>query len=83
MKVHSRIQLNLMGGETMFNSDVQLFDNLVLPVFWLEIVSEKIAMSFFDLNSIRFISRPSKTWQRSSTSSWILPSMFFQLCKLS
>lgn len=38
IKVHSRIQLNLMNGETKFNSDVKKFDHLTLPVFWLEIV---------------------------------------------
>lgn len=38
MKVHSRIQLNLMNGETKFNSNVKRFDHLTLPVFWMEIV---------------------------------------------
>lgn len=46
MKVHSRIQLNLMNGETKFNSDVKRFDHLTLPVFWLEIVRLESLSSF-------------------------------------
>lgn len=54
MKVNSRIQLNLVGGETMYNSDIKLFDNLVLPIFWIEIVSypKSFKWSFIDKNFI-------------------------------
>lgn len=39
MKVDSRVQLNLMLGSLKFNSKLKPFEDTVIPVFWLEIVS--------------------------------------------
>lgn len=42
MEVYSRIQLNLMMGETKFNSQIKMFENRVYPVFWVQIAIEKL-----------------------------------------
>lgn len=42
MEVYSRIQLNLMMGETKFNSQVKKFENRVYPVLWVQIAIEKL-----------------------------------------
>lgn len=54
IRVKSRMQLNLVCGETKFNADVQRFDGMTVPVIWIEIVScdsnksgEKVLMFFF------------------------------------
>lgn len=39
MRAHSRMQLNLLVGKTKFNSDVTQFQNTVIPIVWMEIVS--------------------------------------------
>jgi hypothetical protein len=39
MKVNTRAQLNLLIDETKFNTGIKKFDNTVLPVIWMEIVS--------------------------------------------
>jgi hypothetical protein len=39
IKAASRLQLNLINGETKFNSDVKKFDHLTLPVLWIEAVN--------------------------------------------
>ncbi|CAO1422491.1 unnamed protein product [Diamesa tonsa] len=42
MEVYSRIQLNLMMGETQFNSKIKVFENRVFPVLWVQIAIEKL-----------------------------------------
>ena len=42
MEVYSRIQLNLMMGETKFNNKIKLFENRVFPVLWVQIAIEKL-----------------------------------------
>ena len=44
MKVNTRAQLNLLIDETKFNSQIKKFDNMVIPVIWLEIVSDSCAL---------------------------------------
>jgi hypothetical protein len=44
VKVYTRMQVNLMNGETKFNSNVKAFDHLTLPVFWIEIVRIKFKL---------------------------------------
>lgn len=42
MRVHSRIQINLLMDTTKFNSRTRPYDNIVLPVVWLEIAVERL-----------------------------------------
>lgn len=39
IKITSRIQLNVMNGETKFNTQVKKFDHLTIPILWIECVS--------------------------------------------
>jgi hypothetical protein len=32
------MQLNLVNGETKFNGKIKAFDDVTLPVFWIELV---------------------------------------------
>lgn len=54
IKMNSRIQLNLMTGETQFNSDVKPFDNLALPVFWMELTIEKLTFRLIFILKMAF-----------------------------
>ncbi|CRK92365.1 CLUMA_CG005909, isoform A [Clunio marinus] len=58
IKVHTRIQLNLMCGETMFNGNIKRFDNLILPVVWMEIAIEKLTPSLDVILKMCFIYLP-------------------------
>lgn len=42
MRVHSRLQINLLLDKTKFNSRVKPFDNIVLPIMWIEISVEQL-----------------------------------------
>ena len=42
MRVHSRIQINLLMDTTKFNSRTKPYDNIVLPVVWMEIAVERL-----------------------------------------
>lgn len=54
MKVHSRIQLNLLLDKSKFNSRVKPFDNIVLPIVWLEISVEKLTPGLIILLHLLF-----------------------------
>lgn len=54
MKVHSRIQLNLLLEKTKFNSRVKPFDNIVLPIVWLEISVERLTPGLIILLHLLF-----------------------------
>lgn len=42
MRVHSRIQINLLMDSTRFNSRLKPFENVVIPIVWMEIAVEKL-----------------------------------------
>lgn len=42
MRVHSRVQINLLMDGTKFNSQVRPYENLVLPIVWMEIAVERL-----------------------------------------
>lgn len=42
MRVHSRIQINLLMDSIRFNSQLKPFENTVIPIVWMEIAVEKL-----------------------------------------
>lgn len=37
-----RVQVNMVMAQTKFNDDIKKFNNLVIPIFFVEIIVEKI-----------------------------------------
>lgn len=54
MRVHSRLQINLLLEKTKFNSRVKPFDNIVLPIVWLEISVDKLTPGLITLLHLLF-----------------------------
>lgn len=54
MKVHSRIQINLLLDKTKFDRRVKPFDNIVLPIVWLEISVDKLTPGLIVLLHLLF-----------------------------
>lgn len=54
MRVHSRVQINLLMDETKFNSRVRPYENLVLPVVWMEIGVERLTPGLIVLLQLLF-----------------------------
>lgn len=44
IEANIRVQVNLVMGETKFNDDIKRFDNSVLPIFFVEIIVERIPL---------------------------------------
>ncbi|CAG9807146.1 unnamed protein product [Chironomus riparius] len=58
IKITSRIQLNLMNGETKFNTQVKRFDHLTVPIVWIECAVERLQFSLNIILIIAFIILP-------------------------
>lgn len=43
MRVHSRIQLNLLMDKTKFNTRVKPFEDVVIPIVWMEIAVDGLS----------------------------------------
>jgi len=41
-KVHTRLQINLVMGETKFNHEIKKFNHLTLPFMWAEVAIEEL-----------------------------------------
>lgn len=54
MRVHSRIQINLLMDSTKFNSRVRPYENLVLPIVWMEIAVERLTPGLIVLLQMLF-----------------------------
>lgn len=54
MRVHSRIQINLLMDSTKFNSRVRPYEHLVLPLVWLEISVERLTPELIVLLQMLF-----------------------------
>lgn len=54
MRVHIRLQINLLMDNTKFNSRVRPYENLVIPVIWLEIAVEQLTPSLILLLKMLF-----------------------------
>lgn len=54
MRVYTRFQVNLLMGDISFNSEMSVFKNMVLPIFWLEIGVEKLTPDLILLLQLLF-----------------------------
>lgn len=54
MRVHSRIQINLLMDEVKFNARVKPYADLVLPIVWMEISVEQLTPGLIVLLHLMF-----------------------------
>ncbi|KAJ6637985.1 Scavenger receptor class B member 1 [Pseudolycoriella hygida] len=54
MRVHSRLQINLLLNKSKFNSRVKPFDNTVIPIVWVEISVERLTPGLIILLHLLF-----------------------------
>lgn len=54
MRVFTRFQVNLLMGDITFNSEIGVFKNMVLPIFWLDIGVESLTPDLILLLQLLF-----------------------------